>query len=49
MDVLRKTQTLQDCLSSIRLVEQLCERTYKPKLCEQVRPYCTHYCYRFKN
>jgi hypothetical protein len=46
MDILRKTNNLQDCLSSIRQVEQLCERIYKPKLCEKVQPYCIDYCYR---
>jgi len=46
MDILRKTRTLQDCLSSIRLVEELCERTYKPKVCENVQSYCIQYCYR---
>lgn len=46
MDLLRKTRNLQDCLSSIRLVEELCERTYKQKVCLNVQPYCINYCYR---
>ena len=41
-----KVHTLSECLDTIESMEKLCVDKFKPKVCQNLKAYYHHYCYK---
>lgn len=40
-----KSRSLEECLSAIQSMDQMCDKKFNSRVCENIKRYYIHYCY----